>query len=174
MLNENILDLLSERCRKRRAEICQVNIKVTIIVWLVEFFGCMTMAIDFLVIGSRSNALTGLLRTLTMLTYFVLLPLTFLVNCHETKEAIMDSSWKKALEGIFKSSKKESKKKVSEESLKPITQSESTNAKSIFMISKGKIFDNKTALANDSQVHRDNIKKEGRPLKNHHKKEAWT
>ena len=134
MLNDKTRELLSDRARNRRAVICQVNIKVTFIVWLVEFFGCMTMAIDFLVIGSRSNALTGLLRTLTILAYFVLLPFTFLVNCHETKEAILDSSWRTALEGIFKSSKKDSEKKVSEESSKPITQSESSNATSISII----------------------------------------
>ena len=174
LLNDKVRDILSDRAKKRRAEICQVNIKVTFIVWLVEFFGCMTMAIDFLVVGSRSNALTGLLRTLTILAYFVLLPVTFLVNCHETKEAIMDSSWRTALEGIFKSSKKDSANKASEESSKPTTQSESTNTKSIFIISKGKIVDNKTSSANDSQRHRDNIKTQGGPLNNNHKKKAWT
>ena len=111
MLNDKTRAILSDKAIKRRAEICQVNIKVTFIVWLVEFFGCMTMAIDFLVIGSRSNSLTGLLRTLTLLAYFVLLPITFLVNCSETKEAIMDSSWRTALAGIFKCRKKTVKRK---------------------------------------------------------------
>ena len=82
-------------------------------VWLAEFFGCMTMAIDFLIIGGRNNAITGLLRTLTMLTYFILLPLTFLFNCSETKDAIIGHSWKTAFTGVFKPKKKVEKEELS-------------------------------------------------------------
>lgn len=115
LLNENG-EVLSEKTRNRRVKLCQVNLKVTIMVWLAEFFGCMTMAIDFLIIGSQNNAVTGLLRTLTMLTYFVLLPVTFFLNCSETKETIIDYSWRMALAGALKTKDKMEKDKVSEES----------------------------------------------------------
>ena len=92
-------------------------------VWLAEFFGCMTMAIDFLIIGSQNNAVTGILRTLTMLTYFVLLPLTFFLNSAETKDTIIDYGWKIALSGVLKTKVKKEKEKVSEDvSIRPITQ----------------------------------------------------
>ena len=92
-------------------------------VWLAEFFGCMTMAIDFLIIGSQNNAVTGILRTLTMLTYFVLLPLTFFLNSAETKDTIIDYSWKIALSGVLKTKVKDEREKVSEDvSIRPITQ----------------------------------------------------
>ena len=43
LLDDTLKDVLSEQFRNRRSRLCQVNIKVNLIVWLVEFFGCMTM-----------------------------------------------------------------------------------------------------------------------------------
>ena len=102
---------LAERCRNRRAQICQVNIKVNFVVWLVEFFGCMTMAIDFLVIGSRSNAITGLLKILTMLVYFIVLPCTFLVNCSAGINTIVDENWFTAITRIVNPIQEKDQKK---------------------------------------------------------------
>ena len=122
MLGENG-EVLSEKTKNRRAKLCQINIKVTFMVWLAEFFGCMTMAIDFLIIGSQNNAVTGILRTLTMLTYFVLLPLTFFLNSSEAKDTIIDYSWKIALSGVLKTKVKIEKDNASEEvSIRPVTQ----------------------------------------------------
>ena len=91
--------------------------------WLAEFFGCMTMAIDFLIIGSQNNAITGILRTLTMLTYFVLLPLTFFLNSSEAKDTIIDYSWRIALSGVLKTKAKNEKDQVTEDvSIKHVTQ----------------------------------------------------
>ena len=122
LLGENG-EVLSEKTKNRRAKLCQINIKVTFMVWLAEFFGCMTMAIDFLIIGSQDNAVTGILRTLTMLTYFVLLPLTFFLNSSEAKDTIIDYSWKVALSGVLKTKVKDEKENVSEDvSIRPQTQ----------------------------------------------------
>ena len=98
-------NLLSEQYRSRRARLCQVNIKVNLIVWLVEFFGCMTMAIDFLLIGSRRPLVTAMLGTLTLLCYFILLPFTFLINCSTGINKIVDENWVDALVVHFKSDK---------------------------------------------------------------------
>ena len=102
---------LMERYRNRRAQICQVNIRVNFVVWLVEFLGCMTMAIDFLVIGSRSNALTGLLKVLTMLVYFIVLPCTFLVNCSVGINTIVDENWVTAIKRILNPIEEKERKK---------------------------------------------------------------
>ena len=101
---------LLDRHKTRRAQICQVNIKVNVIVWLVEFFGYATMAIDFLVVGSRSNAITGLLKILTMFVYFVVLPCTFLVNCSAGINTIVDENWFVAIARIFNPAQQKDKK----------------------------------------------------------------
>ena len=110
LVNDKLKTGLADRHKTRRAQICQVNIKVNVIVWLVEFFGCMTMAIDFLVVGSRSNAITGLLKILTMLVYFVALPCTFLVNCSAGINTIVDENWFVALARIFNPIQEKDKK----------------------------------------------------------------
>ena len=92
---------LSDRSKNRRSRLCQVTVKVNFIVWIVEFVGCMTMWLDFMVVGNRSNAMTGLLKILTMATYFVVLPSTFLVNCSTGINTIVDNSWMDAIGRIF-------------------------------------------------------------------------
>ena len=84
---------LSTWHQNRRKRICQVNIKVNLIVWLVEFSGCMTLAIDFLLVGSRNNIVTGILGNLSIICFFILLPCTFLINCSSGVNKITDNSW---------------------------------------------------------------------------------
>ena len=110
MVNAKSTKGLPDRHKTRRAQICQVNIKVNVIVWLVEFFGSVTMAIDFLVVGSRSNAITGLLKILTMFVYFVVLPCTFLVNCSAGINTIVDENWLVAIARIFNPAQQKDKK----------------------------------------------------------------
>jgi hypothetical protein len=112
-----------------------VNIKVNIVVWLVEFLGCMTMAIDFLVIGSRSNAITGLLKLLTMLVYFIVLPSTFLVNCSAGINTIVDENWLTAITRIVNPIPKKDEKK-SPRSRAPLKKVNKVKPSSIFIISK--------------------------------------
>ena len=92
---------LSERFINRRTKICQINIKVNFISWIVEFLGCMTIALNFLVIGSKNNELTGLLKILTMLVFIVILPCTFLVNSSAGINTIVDHSWVNAISRLF-------------------------------------------------------------------------
>ena len=63
------------------------------IVWLVEFSGCMTLAIDFLLVGSRNNIVTDILGNLSIICFFILLPCTFLINCSSGVNKIADNSW---------------------------------------------------------------------------------
>ena len=92
---------LSERFINRRTKICQINIKVNFISWIVEFLGCMTIALNFLIIGSNNNELTGLLKILTMLVFIVILPCTFLVNSSAGINTIVDHSWVDAFSRLF-------------------------------------------------------------------------
>ena len=92
---------LSERFINRRTKICQITIKVNFVSWIVEFLGCMTIALNFLVIGSKNNELTGLLKILTMLVFIVILPCTFLVNSSAGINTIVDHSWVYAISRLF-------------------------------------------------------------------------
>ena len=101
LLNDMSKKSLSERFINRRTKICQINIKVNFISWIVEFLGCMTIALNFLVIGSKNNELTGLLKILTMLVFIVILPCTFLVNSSAGINTIVDHSWVNAISRLF-------------------------------------------------------------------------
>ena len=91
--------VLSERFMNRRTQICKVSIKVNFLSWIVEFLGCFTIALDIMVVGNRNNAMSGMLKILTMLVYLVILPGTFLVNSSAGINAIVDQSW---FDAIFK------------------------------------------------------------------------
>ena len=144
-------------------------------VWLAEFLGCMTMAIDFLIIGGRNNAVTGLLRTLTMLTYFVLLPLTLLFNCSETKDAIIDHSWKIALTGIFKSKKKEKKVERSENTIETPTKPRSNTPRAPMPNDSSRKLTSPVGPTS-SHSHNKDEKKQIRPIakENVKRRQAWT
>ena len=133
---------LSERYQNRRSQICQVNIKVNFIAWIVEFFGCMTIAIDFTLVGSRNNAVTGLLKTLTLFAYFVVLPCTFLVNCSAGINTIVDNSWTDAIGRIFQPVKENDSKIAS------VKASLKEKSSSISTIS-GSVRDNPTCITKD-------------------------
>ena len=144
-------------------------------VWLAEFFGCMTMAIDFLIIGGRNNAITGFLRTLTMLTYFILLPLTFLFNCSETKDAIIDHCWKTAFTGVFKPKKKVEKEEVSGNTIgSPKIRSLNTLENTVPKDSNGTL--SSTIAATSTHLHKEGDKNRIRPLEieNIKRRQAWT
>ena len=138
LLDDTLKDVLSEQFRNRCARLCQVNIKVNLIVWLVEFFGCMTLAIDFLLVGSRSSVATATLGTLTILFYFNLLPFTFLINCSTGINTIVDKNWIDAIQSHFKTNKNIGEPRSQERGLEVEKQTSVDISLSIFVISKPK------------------------------------
>ena len=102
LFNDLSRNILSERFTNRRAKICQTNIKVNFISWLVEFLGCLFIALDILVVGNRNNSLSGLLKVFTMLVYLLILPLTFLINSSYGINTIVDQSWLNAMSRLLK------------------------------------------------------------------------
>ena len=94
------------------------------------------MAIDILIIGSRSNVLIGLLKTLTMLVYFVVLPCTFLVNCSAGVNAIVDENWLVALARLFRPIREKDGKESPKGSTK-FKPSSNVERSSVFKISNG-------------------------------------
>ena len=150
-------NLLSEQYRTRRARLCKVNIKVNLIVWLVEFFGCMTMAIDFLLIGSRRPVATALLGTLTLLCYFILLPFTFLINCSTGINKIVDENWVDALMVHFKSDKCSDDEKSREKESELVKNSRTSQSNPTSTSSKWES-ENETRFGNEVQMRTKKIK----------------
>ena len=99
----------SESSKNRNKKKCKINIKVNIIAWLVEVFCGTMMALDYLVIGNRSIAFTGLTQILIMLSFFILMPCIYLINSSEGLNIIVDKSWGDAFGRLFKQNKENAK-----------------------------------------------------------------
>ena len=99
--NPKVWTSLSEYHKNRRSQICQVRIKVNIIAWLVEFSGCLTVAIHLLLVGSRTSAVSGILDNVTLMCFFILLPCTFVIYSSEGINTIVDNNWGDALKRLF-------------------------------------------------------------------------
>ena len=112
------------------------------------------------------------------MVYFVLLPFTFLTNCRETKEAILDTNWKEALTGIMKSSKKNEKKRFADQNIKmneSSFQSNKSEFTSIFTISTGETSGNTHNTDDLKNNHKYAKKMKLRlPPEEHQIKECWT
>ena len=71
---------MSDSAKARRNRRNVLNILVTILSWLVEFFGSFSVFLGSFIFGHDNSIITLSLQTMTMLIYFIILPLTFLVN----------------------------------------------------------------------------------------------
>ena len=88
-----IKSLLSETNRALRHQRNILNLLITMLAWLVELFGGLTLVLGSFIFGHRNSIVTLFLQTLSLLFYFVVLPSTFLFNVDEWKEAILESRW---------------------------------------------------------------------------------
>ena len=88
-----IKSLLSETNRALRHQRNILNLLITMLAWLVELFGGLTLVLGSFIFGHGNSIVTLFLQTLSLLFYFVVLPSTFLLNVDEWKEAILESRW---------------------------------------------------------------------------------
>ena len=88
-----IKSLLSETNRALRHQRNILNLLITMLAWLVELFGGLTLVLGSFIFGHGNSIVTLFLQTLSLLFYFVVLPSTFLFNVDEWKEAILESRW---------------------------------------------------------------------------------
>ena len=91
---------MSEKSKIRRRKLNEVNIKVTLIVWLTEFVGAIIMIFSSTVFG-HAQVGTGIGYIVTSVFYFVLIPFLYLVNDSDVKNTIAEDSWFRAIGGIF-------------------------------------------------------------------------
>ena len=75
--------------------------KTTFICWLVEFAGSFLCIFGPFITGHR-NVGWGVIQVLILFVYFILLPLTYLINSSETKNAIADVNWMSGVSVVFR------------------------------------------------------------------------
>jgi len=85
--------LLSDASRTYRHQRNVLNIMITMLAWLVEFIGGLTIFLGSFVFGHGNSVITLTLQTLTLVFYFDILPCTFLINDEEWKISMLDNYW---------------------------------------------------------------------------------
>ena len=86
-------NLLSDTKRALRHQRNVLNVLITMLAWLVELFGGLTLVLGSFIFGHGNTIVTLSLQTLSLLFYFVILPCAFLINVDEWKEAILENKW---------------------------------------------------------------------------------
>lgn len=83
--------MLPDSSKNRRSRRNVLSINITILGWLVELLGFLTVAIGSFILGHENSYVTLIMQVLTMLFYDILLPCTILVNSSEVKDKIAES-----------------------------------------------------------------------------------
>ena len=94
----NLLSV-SSKARRHRRNI--LNIQITILAWLVEFFGFFTIFLGSFILGHENSIITLTLQTLTLLIYFIIIPCTFWISDSHLKAIIAESNWYLAFINMF-------------------------------------------------------------------------
>ena len=93
-----VLSKLHQDIRHRRN---LINIHITILGWLVEFFGFVLIALGSFILGHGSPIRTLYLQAFTSLFYFVCLPCTILINDSDLKKTLAENKYYKNILSIF-------------------------------------------------------------------------
>ena len=93
-----VLSKLHQDIRHRRN---LINIHITILGWLVEFFGFFLIALGSFILGHGSSIRTLCLQAFTCLFYFVCLPCTILINDTDLKMTLAENQYYKNILSIF-------------------------------------------------------------------------
>ena len=98
---KRLKNLLTDSAKARRQRRSSLNIQITILAWLTEFFGFATIFLGSFVLGHDDNMVTLSLQTLSLIFYFVLTPSTLLLNSTKLKSTVIDSEWYMKFHKIF-------------------------------------------------------------------------
>ena len=79
----------SSKARRHRRKI--LNVQVTFLAWLVESIGFLVIFLGTFILGHENNIFNFFMQTLTLIIYFILLPLVILLNDYDIKSTIVDS-----------------------------------------------------------------------------------
>ena len=83
--------LLSDDSKNRRSRRNILSIQITILGWVVELAGFLTIAVGTYVLGNKNKIVTMALQSATILIYVILIPCSILINSSEVKEKVAES-----------------------------------------------------------------------------------
>ena len=83
--------MLNDSSVQRRHQRIMLNIHISFLAWLIEFFGFFLLFLGMYVVGHENNIVTYSMQTLTLIVYFNLLPSVLLMNSSEFKDLASES-----------------------------------------------------------------------------------
>ena len=87
----NLKKLLSDPAKAKRQRRINLNIQITILSWLVEFFSFFVIFLGAFILGNKNSKVTLAMQTLTSFLYFVVVPSMYLVNSKKFKAVVLES-----------------------------------------------------------------------------------
>ena len=84
---------LSDSSKTRRIRNTALNLQITVLGWLVEVFGFLTIVIGVYILGHENSNVTMTLHILAIIIYTIILPCSILINSAEVKQYIAESQW---------------------------------------------------------------------------------
>ena len=83
--------MLNDSSVQRRHQRIMLNIHISFLAWLTEFFGFFLLFLGMYVVGHENNIVTYSMQTLTLIVYFNLLPSVLLMNSSKFKDLASES-----------------------------------------------------------------------------------
>ena len=83
--------MLNDSSVQRRHQRIMLNVHISFLAWLTEFFGFFLLFLGMYVVGHENNIITYAMQTLTLIVYFNLLPSVLLMNSSEFKDLASES-----------------------------------------------------------------------------------
>ena len=93
----SVREHLSEASTKRRDRQAKIGIQTSIIAWIVELFGSMTIALIYSFSESGSIKSPWMVF-IVMSIYFVLIPGSYLISTEIVRKRIFDQGWRNSFE----------------------------------------------------------------------------
>ena len=93
----SVREHLSEACTKRRDRQAKIGIQISIIAWIVELVGSMTVVLIHSFSESGSVKSQWMVFTV-MSIYFVLIPGSYLMSTEIVRKRIFDQGWRNSFE----------------------------------------------------------------------------
>ena len=84
-------ELLCDSSKVKRRRRIFLNMQMTFLAWVVEFFGFVVIVLGIFIIGKNNNIITFVIQNVTALLIFILVPGTYLINNSSFKSLVLQN-----------------------------------------------------------------------------------